>query len=158
MWKRVMVIGCLVIILLVAIPVVFLATLSLMARRPDNLGVKDGKLAACPDTPNCVSSQADDAEHKVEALRFTSTPGDAWARLVRVVSELPRTDIVTVDDGYLHAECKSALFRFVDDVEFALDSEQQVIHCRSASRSGHSDLGVNRGRIEAIRAAWEKGG
>jgi uncharacterized protein (DUF1499 family) len=143
-------------VLLVLVPVTFLAVLSLTARRPDNLGVRNGKLADCPSTPNCVSSQADDPEHHAEPLRFTSPPGEAWARLVRVVTGLPRTHVVSVDDAYLHAECSSAIFRFVDDVEFHMDADGQVIHFRSASRVGHSDLGVNRARIEAIRAAWEK--
>jgi uncharacterized protein (DUF1499 family) len=155
MWKRLMLIGLAIVLLLVIGPIVTLATLSLTARRPDNLGVKDGKLAACPATPNCVSSQADDDAHHAEPFRFTTSPGEAWARLVRTVSDRPRVNVVTVDDAYLHAEATSALFRFVDDMEFLLDAENQVIHFRSASRVGHSDLGVNRQRIEAIRTAWQ---
>lgn len=153
MGKRIVVIGALIALGVAVLAIGGLAVLSLTARRPDNLGVRDGKLAACPDTPNCVASQADDAAHHAEPLRFTTTPGIAWARLVRVVTAMPRVTVVANDDAYLHAEFTSALFRFVDDVEFALDPEQQLIHFRSASRAGHSDLGVNRQRIEAIRAA-----
>jgi uncharacterized protein (DUF1499 family) len=153
-----MLIGLVVAILLVLAPVVLLATLSLTARRPDNLGATDGKLAACPDTATCVSSQAEDEAHRAEPLRFTATAGEAWARLVRVLTGMPRVNVITVDDTYLYAEVSSALFRFVDDVEFVLDAENQVIHFRSASRVGQSDLGVNRQRMEAIRSAWEQGG
>jgi uncharacterized protein (DUF1499 family) len=139
--------------------IVLMVVLSVLSQwPPGNLGVKDGKLADCPDTPNCVSSRAADAEHRVEPLKFTSTPGDAWARLVRVVTGTRRVTVVDADDVYLHAEFRSAIFGFVDDVEFVLDADNQVIHCRSASRVGHSDMGANRQRIETIRAAWEKGG
>jgi uncharacterized protein (DUF1499 family) len=151
-------IGVLVIALLILVPIIGLYVLSLTAGRPDNLGPQAGKLAPCPATPNCVSSQAEDEEHRAEPLRFTGTSGEAWARLVRAVTGMPRVTVVTADDHYLHAEFRSAFFRFTDDVEFLLDADDQVIHFRSASRVGHSDLGVNRRRIEAIRAAWEKGG
>jgi uncharacterized protein (DUF1499 family) len=156
MWKRIMLIGSLVVLFAVVLAVGGLAVLSLTARRPDNLGATDGKLAACPDKPNCVASQADDAAHHAEPLRFTTTPGVAWARLVRVVTAMPRVTVVTADDDYLHAEFASLLFRFTDDVEFVLDPENQVIHFRSAARVGHSDMGVNRERIEAIRAAFDR--
>ncbi|HEY9596037.1 MAG TPA: DUF1499 domain-containing protein, partial [Cyanophyceae cyanobacterium] len=43
---------------------------------------------------------------------------------------------------------------FVDDVEFFLDDNANVIQVRSASRLGESDLGVNRKRIETIRAEF----
>jgi uncharacterized protein (DUF1499 family) len=64
--------------------------------------------------------------------------------------------MVTVEDRYIHAEFTSALFRFVDDVEFQIDAESGLIHFRSASRVGRSDLGVNRKRMESIRMAFEK--
>jgi uncharacterized protein (DUF1499 family) len=138
--------------------------LSVLSRSPpENLGVKDGKLAACPDTPNCVSSQADDPQHHAEPFRFGGpgqpqyTPGEAWARLVRVVTGMQGPTVIDANDTYMHAEFSSAIFRFVDDVEFVLDEQNSVIHFRSASRVGRDDLGANRARIEAIRAAWEKG-
>lgn len=122
--------------------------------RPSNLGVRDGKLAPCPSTPNCVSSQSSDKEHAVEPLRYSTTPQDAMARLKTIIQGMPRTEIVTEKENYLHAEFTSVVFRFVDDVEFFLDDAAKLIHLRSASRLGKSDLGVNRKRIEAIREAW----
>jgi len=73
---------------------------------------------------------------------------------------LPRAKIVSVEDNYLHVEFRSAIFRFVDDVEFlvVIPEEQrpteQRIHFRSASRVGYSDFGVNRRRMEQIRRAF----
>jgi uncharacterized protein (DUF1499 family) len=79
----------------------------------------------------------------------------SWKRLQQIIAGLPRTRIISVDERYLHVEMTSAFFRFVDDVEFLLDPEAGVIHVRSASRLGYSDLGVNRKRIEGIRASFE---
>src|SRR5206468_84351 len=97
----------------------------------------------------------DDSRHAVEPLRFTDDPEEAWQRLKAVLASLPRTRIVAATDGYLHAECTSRVFRFVDDLECLLDRDAKLIHVRSASRAGRSDLGVNRRRVEAIRRAFE---
>ena len=131
-----------------------LAMMSLFSCKPSNLGVVNGRLAQCPASPNCVSTQATDAEHRMEPIPFTGSPNEAMQRIKDVVAQMPRTKIVTVKDNYLHAEFRSAIFRFVDDVEFLVDPEAQVVHFRSASRVGHSDLGVNRRRMEEIRAAF----
>jgi uncharacterized protein (DUF1499 family) len=114
--------------------------------RPSNLGVKDGKLAACPGTPNCVSSQSDDAQSKIDAL-----PGVAIAEIKKVVNAMAGTTIVEENNNYLYAEFKSKLMGYVDDVEFYLDSSTNAVQVRSASRLGKSDLGVNRKRVEEIR-------
>ena len=116
-------------------------------KKPDNLGVKDGKLAPCPGTPNCVSSQSTDNQSKIDPL-----PPKTIAEVKQVVESMEGTKIITESDNYLYAEFKSKLMGFVDDVEFYLDTNENVIQVRSASRLGKSDLGVNRQRIEAIRA------
>ena len=115
-------------------------------KRPTNLGVKAGKLTPCPNTPNCVSSQSSDREHAIEPLPYAQI-----ADLKRVVKNMERTTIIEETENYLYAEFKSKLMGFVDDVEFHKDDINQVIHVRSASRLGKSDLGVNRKRVEAIR-------
>jgi len=115
--------------------------------RPSNLGVKDGKLATCPGTPNCVNSQSDDAQSKIEAL-----PGVSIAEIKGVVAGMEGSTIVEETGDYLYAEFKSNLMGYVDDVEFYLDSATNAIQVRSASRLGKSDLGVNRKRVEEIRS------
>lgn len=120
-------------------------------KRPTNLGIQNGGLAPCPSTPNCVSSQSTDPLHQIAPLTYNSTGTQAIADLKTIIQNLERTTIVTEAPNYLYAEFKSALMGFVDDVEFYLDEAHQVIHVRSASRLGQSDLGVNRKRIETIR-------
>ena len=123
--------------------------------RPPNLGVKDNRLSPCPSSPNCVSSQSDDGRHKIDPIRFASTPAEAIARLKKVVQGMKRTTLVRETSNYMHVEFRSFL-GFVDDVEFYADESQKVIHLRSASRGGYWDLGVNRRRMEALRTAFEK--
>jgi uncharacterized protein (DUF1499 family) len=129
---------------------------SFAGKRPTNLGVKDNKLAACPSSPNCVSSQSPDtdAEHYINPLSYQSEPATAMAHLKAAIATMERTKVITETENYLYAEFTSALMGFVDDVEFYLDPTAKVIHVRSASRLGQSDLGVNRKRIEAIRAKF----
>ena len=148
-WQTLLIVAGIV----VAGGVLVLALFSLTSRRPDNLGVRDGKLAPCPSSPNCVCTQAADAQHRIEPIAFSGSPDEAKARLKAILAELPRVRIVSETDHYLHTEFTSRLFRFVDDVEFLIEPGG-VIHFRSASRAGRSDLGVNRARMEAILRAF----
>lgn len=122
--------------------------------RPSAIGVSAGRLAACPDSPNCVSSQSSDRRHAIDPLRFEGTAEKARERLIGVVSGMKRARIVVAEERYLRAEFTSALFRFVDDTEFLLDDGTKTIHVRSASRVGSSDFGVNRKRVEEIRSRF----
>ena len=121
-------------------------------KRPTNLGVHDGKLAAPPSTPNCVSSQGTDKGHHVPPLRFSGDPRVAMQRVKAIVQAMPRTQVIDSRGDYLYARFSTPFLGFVDDVEFYCDGK--VIHVRSASRLGYSDLGVNRKRVEAIRTAF----
>lgn len=141
---------------IVIAPTAVLALLSGMAKRPENLGVRDGQLAACPETPNCVSTRATAPPHAIEPIHFMGSGEQAIERLLGIVENQPRATIVTAEGNYLYAEFTSRIFRFVDDVEFLVDEAEQVIHFRSASRVGRSDLGANRQRMESIRLLFER--
>ena len=119
-------------------------------------GIKDNRFTPCPGTPNCVSSDATDEEHRVAPYRLKVAPQQAWHGLQNVIAAQPRKRLVSVDDAYMHVEFISAVFRFVDDVEFHLRSDDGIIAVRSASRTGSNDLGVNRERVENIRDALRK--
>ncbi|MCE9535948.1 MAG: DUF1499 domain-containing protein, partial [Nitrospirae bacterium] len=109
------------------------------------------RLAQCPSSPNCVSTQAQDVGHAIASIRYRKSRAEAKEGLKEVIGSLPRTKLVEEDDSYLHYEFTSLLLRFVDDVEFLFDDETKTIHFRSASRTGYSDLGANRRRMEQIR-------
>jgi uncharacterized protein (DUF1499 family) len=116
-------------------------------------GLTMRELAPCPDRPNCVSSQAVAAGHRVAPLAFGGEPTAAQARLAAAIEALPRSRIVEQSPGWIAAEFRSWLFGFVDEAQFVLDTREGVFHVRSAARTGYWDLGVNRQRVEALRAA-----
>ena len=121
---------------------------------PKPPGVVDGRLADCPASYNCVSSLARDEAHRIAPLPIEGPVTAAMEKLAGIVRALPRATVRTSTGTYLHAEFRSAVFGFVDDAEFLADEAAGVIQVRSAARVGFGDFGVNRRRIEAIRARW----
>ncbi len=125
------------------------------ASNPPKVQLVDGKLRACPSSPNCVSSESDSPSSRVEPLTFQGRPEKAWSNLKETLREMEGR-IQEEHDGYLWATFTARLFRFVDDVEFRIVSSDGVIHVRSGSRVGYSDLGVNRRRVEKLRTLFNK--
>jgi len=158
MLKRALLLIALVVLLVVAGLALHVATATgdtvFSWKRPDNLGVKDGRLAPPKSTPNCVSSQADaaDAEHYIAPIPFKGDVPAAMAAVRKAVEGMTDATVIRQDGGYLYAEYRTKLMRFVDDVEFFYDDKAGLIHVRSASRLGRRDMGVNRARVEALRA------
>lgn len=114
------------------------------SREGDPPGLVEGRLAACPSSPNCVSSEASTTtSQRVEPLPLAS-----WSRIPSVIADMGGT-VTRQESDYIAAEFTSSLFSFTDDVEFRLAAD--AVHVRSASRVGHSDMGVNRERIESLR-------
>lgn len=116
------------------------------------------RLTPCPDSPNCISSDAADASQRVGAFEIIIPADAAWRLAREAVNGLPRTKITHATENYLHAECTSALLRFVDDLELELRTDERVIAVRSASRAGYWDFGVNRRRVERLRDALRSRG
>ena len=127
-----------------------LFVLSMTSSRPDNLGVTNGQLAKCPDSPNCVSTQASDEDHRMSAISMTGTQEEIIDKIKSVIAtDFSRAKLIRETDDYLHYEFTSLIFRFVVDVEFFVDDDLKV-NFRSASRVGRSDLGANRKRMTKI--------
>jgi len=118
-------------------------------------GLQDGRLASCPDSPNCVSSD-EQGKHAIAPFKLKTAPADAWVALERLLVEAPRVKNRHHTQQYLHAEFTSTVLRFVDDVEFSLRPELGVIAVRSASRVGYYDFGANRSRVEDLRERLRK--
>lgn len=114
------------------------------------------KLAACPSSPNCVSSQAADADHFIAPFKITGNVEDVWAALKKALLSQSRTVITNETGDTLHAQATSLVFRFVDDIDAILDKDARIIHIRSASRVGYGDFGVNRKRVETLRAQLQQ--
>jgi len=124
--------------------------------RPDNLGVREGRLAPCPSYPACVSSQAppEDEAHYIAPLVYTGALDEARDRIVNIVKAMERSTIITVANDYLYAEFVTPGFGYTDDVEFTFDDDAKLIHVRSSARVPYYDFDVNRERVERIRAAF----
>lgn len=110
------------------------------------------KLAPCPSSPNCVSSLSQNSKSAIQPLFFTSSMSDAQKSIRQLIQSVPTARIIHEEPGYIRAEFSSKFFKFIDDVEFALDTETQRIDYRSESRTGYYDFGVNRRRLETIRS------
>jgi uncharacterized protein (DUF1499 family) len=109
------------------------------------------RLAPCPSSPNCVSTQDRDDRHAIAPFRYQKPRAEAKEALKEIIRSLPRARLVEEDEAYLRYEFTSLIFRFVDDVEFLFDDDAKTVHFRSASRTGYGDFGVNRRRMEEIR-------
>lgn len=120
---------------------------------PDSTGLLQGKLQPCPSSPNCVCSDTENShdEHFIAPLKYKGEGREALKALKNQLSKNTSVSIIKDTPVYLHLTFRSSLFKFIDDVEFHLRDDQKIIAVRSASRTGYSDLGVNRRRIEAIR-------
>jgi len=144
--KGVKMLGMILAVLVVLFVGLF-AVRGFQSQTPPELGLVGGYLRTCPDKPNCVSSEAasDDSLHAIAPF------SNADWQMLRQAIEATGGKIELDDGEYMHATFTSPLFRFVDDVELRLDASKGLIHVRSGSRVGHSDLGVNRKRVETIR-------
>jgi uncharacterized protein (DUF1499 family) len=119
----------------------------------ENPQLVNGKLRPCSGTPNAVCSESTNPIVRIDPLSFTGPSEQAWAALRRIV-EANGGIVHAVEKEYLWSTFLVPVFGFVDDVEFRLSSQEGVIHVRSSSRLGFSDLGVNRGRVEQLRVAF----
>jgi uncharacterized protein (DUF1499 family) len=116
----------------------------------DNPVSTTGNLNPCPKSPNCVSSLAHDSRHAMPPLPFMGTKDQSKQRIIKIIQSLDRSKIVKISESYIHAQFKSRLFGFVDDVEFQFDDATRSVNFRSASSSGYYDFGVNRRRMSEI--------
>lgn len=143
----------------VILPCLFLIIASCRTKPPKfaDIPLANERLNPCPDKPNCVSSEKDGrsagSPSYIEPLTFQGPPDVALERLKVTIRELGGT-IHTEQETYLWATFTTRLLRFVDDVTFRVVAEEGVIHVRSGSRVGHSDFGVNRKRVERLRALF----
>jgi uncharacterized protein (DUF1499 family) len=109
--------------------------------------MSDPQLKPCPESPNCVSTQTQQKSKQMDPIPFALDPKEVLKIIKSVVEGLPNTRLEKESDHYLHYTFKSKIFRFIDDVEFLIEAEQKLIHFRSASRTGYSDMGVNKKRM-----------
>jgi uncharacterized protein (DUF1499 family) len=110
----------------------------------------------CPEPPKCASSEEKNTAKFIEPFSFDDQPAQAMARLKTAVLSEDNATITKQQPTTLYAEVRSQIFGFVDDVKFVLLPEQNTIQVRSSARTGYSDFGVNRRRLERIREVFNE--
>jgi uncharacterized protein (DUF1499 family) len=113
------------------------------------------KFSPCPDSPNCVSSQSADKAHFIEPLHYAGSIAEARQKLIDILENTKRVRLVKAETDTIHAEFRSLIFQFIDDVEFYFPPNQAIIHVKSASRKGYYDFGANRRRVERLRSKFQ---
>jgi len=121
--------------------------------RTPSLGGPEAGLMACPSQPNCVNSLTGEDRRAVAPFAYQGQADQAWDRLRLLVQSVGGV-VQQETEGYLWATFRSPVWRFVDDLELYLDQKNKLIHVRSASRVGYSDLGVNAKRVARLHACW----
>lgn len=145
----------LLILVLFVVLVLFLAVLSIISRKKPSLGLTNRRLRPCSNRPNCVCSEDKDLPSYIKPLSLSGRAENQWERARQVIREMGGR-IIQEQDSYLWATFTTRIFRFVDDLELRMDIENQVIHIRSASRVGYSDMGANRKRVEDFRSRFNQ--
>jgi uncharacterized protein (DUF1499 family) len=135
--------------------VLFLAILSIISREKPHTGLVGGRLRVCPDRPNYVCSEDKDLPSYIKPLSLSGPAKNEWERAKQVINEMG-CKIIQEEDSYIWATFDTRIFRFIDDLELRINKENQVIHIRSGSRVGYSDMGVNRRRIEDFWARFDQ--
>lgn len=148
--------GIVLAVLAAAVAALMLVLARSSRREPSGLGLDGGRLRACPASPNCVSSEeGTDEAHRVAPLPAAASLEETRARLREALAACGDHELVVDEPVYLRATFRTSLFGFRDDVELRIDQAGGLVHVRSASRVGHSDLGANRARVERLRKAIE---
>lgn len=123
-------------------------------KKPASVGVQAGSLALCGNKPNCVCSIDNRPNHMISPLDWSGSEPMGIEKIETLVNSYPRTKVISKSGNYLHAEFRTLIFGYVDDVEFLVDVNAKKIHIRSASRLGYSDLGANLSRVEILRTLF----
>lgn len=143
-------------LLFAALPIIGIAVLTVQSCRAPALGVVDGRLTPCPDSPNCVCSNESSEPARIEPLPWAGDVDSTRECLLDAAETIPRCELYEARDDYLRFVVTSAVLRFRDDLEFLIAPADRCVHVRSASRAGYSDLGVNRERVERFRGAYQE--
>ena len=139
-----------IVVVLFCFVLVLFFTRNFPPKKPASIGITAGSLALCGNKPNCVCSLDNRPNHMISPWNWASSEAIGIEKIEALVNSFPRTKVISKSGNYLHAEFRTLIFGYVDDVEFLVDVNAKKIHIRSASRLGYSDLGANRSRMEKL--------
>ena len=105
------------------------------------------EISTCPKTPNCVSSLTDSKKHFMDP--WENSGEDVLKRIKKAAFTEPRSKLISESPTHLHFTFKSFVFRFVDDVWFAVEGDK--VHFKAAARLGRKDFDMNKKRMNRIK-------
>lgn len=144
---------------LISCTIILFFILGINSKSKNAPGLIDGFLSKCPNTPNCVCSEnKDHSGHYISPINISQNPKhniNYFIILKDTVKSIGGT-IQIENENYFSAIFSSAIFGFVDDLEVRINSDKKIIHIRSASRVGRSDMGVNKKRVELLKQTFKK--
>ena len=143
-----------IVVVLFCFVLVLFFTRNFPPKKPASIGITAGSLALCGNKPNCVCSLDNRPNHMISPWNWAGSEAIGIEKIEALVNSYPRTKVISKSGNYLHAEFRTSIFGFIDDVEFLVDINAKKIHIRSASRLGYSDLGANLSRVEKLRTLF----
>jgi uncharacterized protein (DUF1499 family) len=149
-YKRVMITSLTVLMVLMMSAILGSRWYSAEYSRPHSIGLVKDRLTECSQSPNCVSSQTTQNAKRIAPINTNETPELAWLMLRAVVGNMSQAKLITEDERYRHYQFTSPLMGFIDDIELLFDHTNKLIHVKSASRVGKSDIGANRNRVALL--------
>lgn len=147
-----------IIILLLLLFIIYFFILGINSKYKNSPELIDGRLSKCPDTPNCVCTEnKNHTDHYISPINISQStvPNFNFLLILKEIVLNMGGSIQIEKVNYITATFTSAIFRFVDDFEIRIDKKNKVIHLRSASRVGRSDLGINKKRIELFKQRYK---
>lgn len=107
-----------------------------------------------PSNQGVSSPEVLNGADQEESLRLNPSPRLDTTQLMAHILHCVKTlhgHVQSQTTHYLHATFTSKIFGFVDDFELRIDPESQLLHLRSSSRTGYSDMGVNSERAQRFK-------
>ena len=143
-----------IVVVLFCFVLVLFFTRNFPPQKPASIGIQAGSLALCGNKPNCVCSLDNRPNYMIFPLDWAGSEAMGIEKIESLVNLFPRSKVISKSGNYLHAEFRTLIFGYVDDVEFLVDVNAKKIHIRSASRLGYSDMGANLSRVEKLRTLF----
>ncbi|MGB5226608.1 MAG: DUF1499 domain-containing protein [Arenicellales bacterium] len=116
--------------------------------KPPMVPENSRSLSPCGNLPNCVNSQSG---RGLQSSKPVKANAEQWAMLKAWISMQKDWQIIIEDESYIQAVVSTPLMKFKDDIQLLYLVESNLIHVRSSSRLGLSDLGANANRVEKLR-------
>ena len=141
---------------ILAVVLILIIVMTAKNMKTPELGVENGLFKPLSSKPNGVSTQAKDEDKLVEPLPFSGDLESTKTLIIEVCKSYGEVKIIKEERNYIHIVFTTGKMKYKDDAEFYLDEKNQLVHYRSESRIGYSDMGLNRDRYDALASSYNE--